>query len=145
MRVQVLFVSLLLMGVAYADPHVAKVTSVSTGSCGTDGGPVKCSTGVQYLGELVRMWWNDHTSEDTLVCATDVKPGTYTVKVGFDYNNGDYSVRDGDKTQAKWPGCVKDFAKQGSEKLLAWWHMLQPIDASIDVNAVYKITIAIKK
>ncbi len=134
----------LASAVASADPHVAKVGDVTTGTCNTDGGNVTCSPGVRYLGSLVQSWWNFSLTDKPLACAADVKPGSFTFTFGYGYNEGKIFVQDNAKVQEKWPACVSDFVKQSSDKLLEWWKVLQPIDGSIDVNSKYKVTITIK-
>lgn len=146
MRIVPSFLVLLVSAsIASADPHVTRVTTVATGSCSTDGGAAKCSTGVRYLGELIQLWFNSNLQDKPLACAADVKPGSFTIKLGYGYNDGKVFLQDDDKVKAKWPDCVQTFATRASEKLLEWWHVLQPIDGTIDINSSYKVTITIKR
>jgi hypothetical protein len=127
-----------------AGPTVAKIASVKTNGCSTDGGNASCSSGVHYLGDLVKQWWNEQLEQTAIACA-DAKPGTYSFRFGYGYNDGKTFLLDSEKAQAKLPACVKDFADKLGGKYMEWWHILQPIDGSIDVNTDYKVTIQIKK
>ena len=128
-----------------AGTHIAKVTNVTTVRCDTDGGRVPCPTGVRYMGELVQSHFNTELESAPIDCAGDLKPQSLTFQFGYDYNAGATVLQDTDKVQAKWPACVKTFAKQAGDTLLTWFKLLQPIDGSIDVSSNYKVTIAIKK
>jgi hypothetical protein len=137
--------AVLVASSAFADPKIAKVTSVKSVQCNTDGGSVTCSMGIKYMGTLVQSWFNQELADKPAACAADVKPGNVTFRFGYEYNDGNMLIYDADKVQAKWPACVKDFAKRVNDKWLEWYKMLQPIDQSIDVRNEYKVTIAIKK
>ncbi len=124
--------------------RITKVTKVVTGACSTDGGSQACPTGVKYLGEVIKSSWNGKLTDAPLACA-DGAAGAVTFKIGFEYNEGTVSVLDSDKVQAKWPACIKDFAKQAADAWLGWYKVLQPIDPSIDIRSEYKITVTIGK
>jgi len=125
-------------------PRITKIAKVVLGGCGTDGGAVKCPTGVKYMGELLQSTWNSTLESAPIACA-DAKPGSYSFTIGFGYNDGTMGTFDDDKHKAKWPSCVAPLAADMSAKWLEWFKLLQPIDPSIDVNNGYKITIKIEK
>lgn len=79
-----------------------------------------------------------------LACA-DGTAGSVTFKIGFEYNEGTVGILDSEKAQAKWPACIKDFAKQAGDAWLGWYKLLQPIDPTIDIRNEYKVTVSIAK
>lgn len=125
-------------------PRIVKVTKVAAVDCSTDGGGVKCPTGVKYMGELLQQTWNMELETTPIACA-DAKPGTYSFSIGFEYNDGTMGALDSDKAKAKWPSCVAPLAEKMSAKWLEWFKLLQPIDPTIDVRNAYRVTIKIAK
>lgn len=128
-----------------AGPRIVAIKDVTTTGCGTDGGSVTCSSGVRYLGDLVRIYFTNQLNDKAIDCAADAKAGSVTFHFGYEYNDGTVNVSDDPKVQAKWPACVKDLTDQIDKKYLEWWKMLQPIDPSVDVRSGYKVTLTIKK
>ena len=125
-------------------PTLVRVTKVALGTCSTDGGTEPCPSGTKYLGDVIQSYWNNELGIKPLDCPGGTA-GSYTVRIGFDYNGGSVDVRDSDKAQAKWPTCVREFAKQAGAKWLEWYKVLQPIDGRIDINNEYKITVQLRK
>ena len=118
-----------------------KVTKVAIGACSTDGGKVKCPTGLVYLGEIIQRSWNAELEAKPVACAYVTKK-TETFELVYEYNDGTATIRDAEKSKA--PPCVQDFSKQVATKYLEVFKKLRDIDPSIDVRTSYKITVSMK-
>ncbi len=135
---------LALSSAASADPPakkdpVFKTLTVRSTACDTDGGKVSCSTGVKYLGELLGKTYTYDFDENARTCA-GVKPGKYTFRFGFEYNDGAMFV----EKEEKLSPCVLAFAHEAVARYLANWHVVRPIDPTVDVRSYYEATITLK-
>ncbi len=135
---------LALSSAARADPPakkdpVFKTLTVRSTGCDSDGGKVSCSTGVKYLGELLGKTYTYDFDESPRTCA-GVKPGKYTFRFGFEYNDGAMFV----EKEEKLSPCVLAFAHEAVARYLANWHVVRPIDPTVDVRSYYEATITLK-
>jgi hypothetical protein len=121
-----------------------KVDRVTAASCETDGGAVACSEGVRYLGGLLRSYFNAQLDQGGPIACGTARPGRYTFRMGYEYNGGTMYFPDRDAVVAKWPSCVGQFRDKAGQKWLEWYHVLLPLDQSIDVRSEYTVTVTIK-
>lgn len=90
---------------------------------------------MKYLGELLGKTYTYDFDENARTCA-GVKPGKYTFRFGFEYNDGAMFVE-------KSSPCVL-FAPEAVARYLANWHVVRPIDPTVDVRSYYEATITLK-
>jgi hypothetical protein len=135
---------LALSSAASADPPakkdpVFKAFTVRATACDSDGGSSPCSSGVKYLGEILGKGYTNDFADNARTCA-GVKPGKYTFRFGFEYNDGAMFI----EKEEKLSPCVLAFAHEAVARYLANWHVVRPIDPTVDVRSHYEATITLK-